>query len=115
MREISGGGFGQDDMRPNFGLGDAAVIETVRIEWPSGTVQELHNVAASASVLGVHEFSLFSRVQSDEIEIKRARSGEVLIPENELERLAGGPIETSRIQESTRQMPDERLGIERTA
>ena len=48
MREISGGGGGwiQNDMRPNFGLKDASVAETVRIEWPSGTVQELHNVAA---------------------------------------------------------------------
>lgn len=28
------------------GLGDATVIETLRIEWPSGIVQELHNVPA---------------------------------------------------------------------
>ena len=48
MREISGGGnYGsQNDMRPSFGLGDATNIDVVRIEWPSGTVQELHNVAA---------------------------------------------------------------------
>ncbi|MCP5519670.1 MAG: CRTAC1 family protein, partial [Verrucomicrobiales bacterium] len=36
----------QDDMRPHFGLGDATVAEVVRIEWPSGTVQELTHVAA---------------------------------------------------------------------
>jgi len=30
---------------PHFGLGDAAQAEMVRIEWPSGTVQELTNVA----------------------------------------------------------------------
>lgn len=36
----------QHDMRPNFGLGNATVAEVVRIEWPSGTVQELTNVAA---------------------------------------------------------------------
>jgi hypothetical protein len=48
MREISGGdGFlSQNDMRPNFGLGDATNAEIVRIEWPSGIVQELRNVAA---------------------------------------------------------------------
>ena len=48
MREISGGDsfMSQQDMRPNFGLGDAAVAETVRIEWPSGIVQELEDVAA---------------------------------------------------------------------
>ncbi|MEW6160187.1 MAG: CRTAC1 family protein [Verrucomicrobiota bacterium] len=48
MREISGGdGFlSQNDMRPNFGLGDATLAETVRIEWPSGILQELRNVPA---------------------------------------------------------------------
>ena len=30
----------------HFGLGDATQIETLRIEWPSGIVQELSNVAA---------------------------------------------------------------------
>jgi hypothetical protein len=47
-RDISGGGSqeGQSDIRANFGLGDATNIDTVRIEWPSGTVQELHNVAS---------------------------------------------------------------------
>ena len=46
MREIYGsdGYHSQVDSRPNFGLGDAAVAETVRIEWPSGIVQELTNV-----------------------------------------------------------------------
>jgi hypothetical protein len=46
MREISGGdgSLSQNDMRPNFGLGDATNAETVRIEWPSGIVQELRNV-----------------------------------------------------------------------
>lgn len=36
----------QNDMRPNFGLGDATAADVVRIEWPSGTVQELANVSA---------------------------------------------------------------------
>lgn len=36
----------QDDMRPHFGLGDATVAEVVRIEWPSGTVQEMTHVTA---------------------------------------------------------------------
>jgi hypothetical protein len=35
---------GQSDLRASFGLGDATNIDTVRIEWPSGTIQELHNV-----------------------------------------------------------------------
>jgi hypothetical protein len=46
MREISGGsGYGsQNAPYAYFGLGAATNIETVRIEWSSGTVQELHSV-----------------------------------------------------------------------
>lgn len=48
MREISGGsGHGsQNDMRAHFGLGDAEKIEVLKIEWPSGIVQEFHALAA---------------------------------------------------------------------
>jgi hypothetical protein len=48
MREISGGdGLGtQNDLRAHFGLGDATVVDTLRIEWPSGTVQTMTNVPA---------------------------------------------------------------------
>jgi hypothetical protein len=48
MREISGGGglASQNDLRALFGLGDATNVDIVRVEWPSGTVQELTNVAA---------------------------------------------------------------------
>jgi hypothetical protein len=31
---------------PHFGLGDATNAEIVRIEWPSGSVQEFHDIAA---------------------------------------------------------------------
>jgi hypothetical protein len=49
MREISGGsGFAsQNSLIVHFGLGTATLAETVRIEWPSGEVQELHSVAAN--------------------------------------------------------------------
>lgn len=45
LREISGGSgaFSQDSLVASFGLGDANVIDTVWVEWPSGIVQELHN------------------------------------------------------------------------
>ncbi|PYI84020.1 MAG: hypothetical protein DME26_13870 [Verrucomicrobia bacterium] len=47
LREISNGsGFGGTMLIAHFGLGDATNIDTVRIEWPSGTVQELHNLPA---------------------------------------------------------------------
>jgi hypothetical protein len=46
MREISNGdGLAGNSLNPHFGLGDATEIDTVRIEWPSGTVQEFHHVA----------------------------------------------------------------------
>jgi hypothetical protein len=49
LREISGGGgyTSQNDLRAHFGLGDATNIDLLRIEWPSGLVQELQNVAAN--------------------------------------------------------------------
>jgi hypothetical protein len=48
LREVSGGGsLGQNDLRAHFGLGDATNADLVRIEWPSGTVQELQNVAVN--------------------------------------------------------------------
>ncbi len=49
LREISGGSgyVSQNSLIAHFGLGDAKVIDTLRIEWPSGAVQELQNVAAN--------------------------------------------------------------------
>jgi hypothetical protein len=48
LREIDGGdGEGNESnaVNPTFGLADAAQVDTVRVEWPSGAVQELHDVA----------------------------------------------------------------------
>ena len=50
LREIAGGNRAQNDPRAHFGLGDATNVATLRIEWPSGIVQELHNVAANQSL-----------------------------------------------------------------
>jgi len=49
LREISaGGGYcSQNDLRAHFGLGDAPSTERVRIEWPSGIVQELNDIPAN--------------------------------------------------------------------
>jgi hypothetical protein len=48
MREISGQGTGIDNgLIAHFGLGDATKVETLRIEWPSGIVQDLQNVATN--------------------------------------------------------------------
>ena len=46
MREInSGDGFSGNPLEAHFGLGDATNVDWVRIEWPSGIVQTLTNVA----------------------------------------------------------------------
>jgi hypothetical protein len=45
-------------------------------------------VDACASALGVDEFTLLSRIQTGEINAVRACSGEIKIPESEMERLA---------------------------
>jgi hypothetical protein len=41
------GGLCSSDFTAHFGLGDAATIDTLRIEWPSGIVQELKDVAVN--------------------------------------------------------------------
>jgi hypothetical protein len=48
MRQITGGEgwLSFNSLEVIVGLGDASVIDTLRLEWPSGVVQELHNVAA---------------------------------------------------------------------
>jgi hypothetical protein len=47
LRDISGGDSenNQQSLNAEFGLADATIIDTVRIEWPSGIVQELRDVA----------------------------------------------------------------------
>ncbi len=47
LRDIQGGNRCQNDLRAHFGLGDATNVTTLRIEWPSGIVQELTSVAAN--------------------------------------------------------------------
>jgi enediyne biosynthesis protein E4 len=45
MREISNGdAMSGNSLDACFGLGDAGIIDRIRIEWPSGIVQELTNV-----------------------------------------------------------------------
>lgn len=41
------GTFNQSDLPVHFGLGDASIIDTLRIVWPDGTSQTLHDVAAN--------------------------------------------------------------------
>ena len=46
LREINaGGGWDLQPLVAHFGLGDATNVDILRIEWPSGTVQEFQNIA----------------------------------------------------------------------
>jgi len=47
LRQITGGSGtgGHNELQANFGLADATNVDTIRIEWPSGTIQEFQNVA----------------------------------------------------------------------
>jgi enediyne biosynthesis protein E4 len=69
MREVSGGNYCQNDLRPNFGLGDAAKVDLVRIEWPSGAVQEFADVAAN-QMLTITEPARVEMTQGGELKIK---------------------------------------------
>ena len=62
LREISGGHpLGQNSLRAHFGLGDATNVETLRIEWPSGIGQELHDLVANR-FLTIHEPPILTAV-----------------------------------------------------
>ncbi len=56
IREVSGGAgyFSQDSLTAEFGLGQATVVDSVQVRWPSGTVQTLLNVAVDQR-LGIIE------------------------------------------------------------
>jgi enediyne biosynthesis protein E4 len=66
LREISGGtGFGQTPSLAHFGLGDAKLAGTVRIEWPSGAIQEVHHVAADKLLTVIEPPKLDSAIIQD--------------------------------------------------
>ena len=53
MREVVlGDGYGsQNSLRQHFGLGDAAAVDEMMVQWPrSGIVQKFQNVAANRIV-----------------------------------------------------------------
>jgi hypothetical protein len=59
----------RDELNPQFGLGDATIALTVRVEWPSGVVQELKNVPAG-QVLNLSEPVLLEPKGPGEFEIR---------------------------------------------
>jgi hypothetical protein len=71
-------------------------------------------IGKCASLLGVHEFSLLSRIQAGDIAVARLRSGEMAIPQSELARLTKMPVNVSIIPSQDEiHFSDHELGIER--
>ncbi|HEX9655196.1 MAG TPA: FG-GAP-like repeat-containing protein, partial [bacterium] len=70
MREISaqtGGGYGgQNNLTAEFGLGDAVQVDSIRIEWPAGTVQGLANIGGNR-LLTIVEEDIFTKVTSSDL------------------------------------------------
>jgi hypothetical protein len=64
MQEVNGGYAMQNDTRPNFGLGDATNVDVLRIEWPSGIVEEFTNIV-SKQILTIVEPSLRGSLGQD--------------------------------------------------
>jgi len=77
--------------------------------------QEAPTIKQCAFALGLHEFSLFSRIQAGDITPTRLRSGIMAIPISELERFAKLPIHSLAMpqEKSETVLPDNRLGIKR--
>lgn len=78
--------------------------------------QNTLTIGKSASALGVHEFSLFSRIQAGDITPTRLRSGILAITVSELERLSKLSIHSLAIpkDQSATVLSDARLGIKRS-
>lgn len=66
---------------------------------------------ASASYLGIHPFSLLMRIQAGEIEAKRARSGEMVIPLEWLENIRPEGIKVEQGEAINLPLSDSQLGI----
>ncbi len=75
---------------------------------------EALTISNSAAALGVHEFSLLSRIQAGDIIAARLWSGEMAVPMSELERLSKLSIYSLAIPPDKPEtvLPDDRLGIQ---
>ncbi len=67
MQEISGqtGGASQNSLNAEFGLGTATMIDSIRVQWPSGLVQDTTNVVVN-QFLTITEIP-FTRITSGAI------------------------------------------------
>ncbi|MBN1558737.1 VCBS repeat-containing protein, partial [candidate division KSB1 bacterium] len=69
MHEISGqtGCYAQNSLNAEFGLGDATVIDSIKIEWPSGIHQNLSNVAVNQFLTVSEHFEQFTKITEGDI------------------------------------------------
>jgi C1A family cysteine protease len=78
VREISaqtGGGYGgQNSLTAEFGLGDAAQVDSLRIEWPSRAVQVLTNVSVNHG-LTVVEQDIFTKITAGDLAMESGNGG----------------------------------------
>ncbi|MFC2088237.1 FG-GAP-like repeat-containing protein [Calditrichota bacterium] len=69
MREISGqtGFGGQNSLISHFGLGDAIIVDSIKIKWPSGKNQLLTNISSNQT-LEITEQTTFANFLADTLE-----------------------------------------------
>jgi hypothetical protein len=75
MNEITGqtGFYAQSSLNSEFGLGNAANIDSIKVEWPSGVVQEFEDIAVNRFIVIqegegiVSDFDQFVRVEEGSI------------------------------------------------
>lgn len=74
MRWVNGGSTGdrsQNDLRLHFGLGDAAVVDQLTIEWPSGLVESYESLVANQFFIATEgeNLAVFNVANEDETEL----------------------------------------------
>lgn len=86
MREISAQSSycGQNDMRAHFGLGNATAIDSIKVQWPSGAVQEFdalsinqfititegQGITSNKNLLAKSSFAIFPNPAENQLRIK---------------------------------------------
>ena len=78
LRQISGGDGenNSDSLLAQFGLGDATVVDTVRVEWPSGAAQEFRDAAANQTLTVTEPPRLAARPPANEFGFQLSLTGE---------------------------------------
>ena len=71
MKEVDGqSGYCGQNLNLHFGLGNASVIDSIKVEWPAGTDQYFTNVAVNRSITITENGNLIS-VDENSTEVRR--------------------------------------------